>query len=47
MTTPHEPVLVAECLDFFAEIEVFVFVDGTLGAGGHAQKMLAAHPSIS
>ncbi|MGA8163698.1 MAG: 16S rRNA (cytosine(1402)-N(4))-methyltransferase RsmH [Waddliaceae bacterium] len=46
MKAPHESVLVGECLDAFAGIDIAVFVDGTLGAGGHAQKVLAAHPEV-
>ena len=46
MTTPHIPVLLNEILQAFAEIKLPTFVDCTLGAGGHAQALLAAHPEI-
>ena len=35
---------VAQVLGFFAELQLRTFVDGTLGAGGHASALLAAHP---
>ncbi len=38
--------MTAECLHFFADIKLQVFFDGTLGAGGHAQAILSAHPEI-
>lgn len=42
----HLPVMTAECLHFFAETQLKVFFDGTLGAGGHAKAILSAHPEI-
>lgn len=42
----HVPILVSECLEFFGDSEIKVFVDGTLGAGGHARAILTAHPEI-
>jgi 16S rRNA (cytosine1402-N4)-methyltransferase len=42
----HIPVLMREVLDVFAEKEIRVFFDGTLGAGGHAKAILEAHPEI-
>lgn len=38
--------MTAECLHFFAETQLKVFFDGTLGAGGHAKAILSAHPEI-
>eukprot|EP00242_Pyramimonas_sp_CCMP2087_P006809 CAMPEP_0198219680 /NCGR_PEP_ID=MMETSP1445-20131203/75657_1 /TAXON_ID=36898 /ORGANISM="Pyramimonas sp., Strain CCMP2087" /LENGTH=423 /DNA_ID=CAMNT_0043897189 /DNA_START=151 /DNA_END=1419 /DNA_ORIENTATION=+ len=43
---PHLPVLLAEILGFFSERKVQVYVDGTLGAGGHASAILSAHPEM-
>jgi 16S rRNA (cytosine1402-N4)-methyltransferase len=42
----HAPVMVAECLKGFEGIELKVFFEGTLGAGGHARAILEAHPEI-
>ena len=36
----HQPVMVAEVLDYLAPQEGKVIVDGTIGAGGHAQAIL-------
>ncbi len=36
----HEPVMVTEVLDYLAPEKGKVIVDGTLGAGGHAQAIL-------
>jgi 16S rRNA (cytosine1402-N4)-methyltransferase len=46
MSTDHLPVLLHEILHAFQNCELDLFVDGTLGAGGHAQKILHAHPEI-
>jgi len=46
MTTAHTPVMVEEMLSFFADVELKVFFDATLGAGGHARAILEAHPEI-
>jgi 16S rRNA (cytosine1402-N4)-methyltransferase len=46
MTHPHQPILVPEILSFFSERTVRTFVDGTLGAGGHAEAVLSAHPEL-
>lgn len=43
---PHQPVLLRECLKLFEESDLKVFVDGTLGAGGHAEALLKEHPEI-
>ncbi len=45
-SAPHRSILVSEYLSFFENATVKVFVDGTLGAGGHAEAMLEAHPEI-
>ncbi len=47
MSTPHHvPVLCEEFLSFFKEMKIRTFVDGTLGAGGHAEAILKEHPEI-
>ncbi len=46
MTSPHVPVMVNEMLEYFQNVSVKVFFDGTTGAGGHAKAMLEAHPEI-
>lgn len=45
-TAPHYPVLLDEILQVFAPLNLSVFVDGTLGAGGHAEALLRNHPEI-
>ena len=45
-SAPHLPVLLSEVLDCFAHQPLRVFVDGTLGAGGHAEAVLQAHSEI-
>ena len=35
-----------EMVDMFSKSHLKVFVDGTLGAGGHAKRMLEEHPEI-
>lgn len=42
----HEPILLETFLDFFKDKTVRVFVDGTVGAGGHSGALLKAHPEI-
>lgn len=44
---PHVPVMLNEVLDAFKPLHVCVYVDATLGAGGHASAMMAAHPVSS
>lgn len=43
---PHKPVLLAEVLKVFEPVEIKVFFEGTVGAGGHARAILEAHPEI-
>ncbi len=46
MNIPHKPVLLNEVLEVFAELKEWVFVDATLGYGGHSEAILSAHPNI-
>ena len=43
----HAPVMVAEVVELFSPVPPGVVVDGTVGAGGHAEALLAAHPHLS
>lgn len=43
---PHTPVLLNECLAAFEGLKLETFVDATLGAGGHAEAILDAHPEL-
>ena len=43
---PHIAILENEMSQFFANQKIKVFVDGTVGAGGHAKRMLEDHPEI-
>jgi 16S rRNA (cytosine1402-N4)-methyltransferase len=40
VTTDHQPVMVEEVLHFLAPVPDGVYVDGTVGAGGHAEAIL-------
>ncbi|PIS02411.1 MAG: 16S rRNA (cytosine(1402)-N(4))-methyltransferase [Chlamydiae bacterium CG10_big_fil_rev_8_21_14_0_10_42_34] len=42
----HVPVLMREVLEVFAGKKLRTFFDGTLGAAGHANAILQAHPEI-
>ncbi len=42
----HKPVMLDEVLSAFSDVELKVFFDGTVGAGGHAKAILEAHPEI-
>ncbi|CAG9460178.1 unnamed protein product [Pedinophyceae sp. YPF-701] len=44
---PHVPVLLQEVLDHFAPVSMKTYVDGTLGAAGHAVALLRAHPECT
>lgn len=46
MSEPHLSVLYREVIDAFHGCKCPIFVDGTLGAGGHAASILEAHPEI-
>lgn len=46
MKEAHIPVLLDQFLSLFADKKINIFIDGTLGAGGHAEAMLEAHPEI-
>ncbi len=43
---PHISIMEKEMASFFAKKSLKVFVDGTLGAGGHAKRILEEHPEI-
>mmetsp|Transcript_11093 Transcript_11093/g.20935 ORF Transcript_11093/g.20935 Transcript_11093/m.20935 type:complete len:413 (+) Transcript_11093:129-1367(+) len=45
-TIPHVPVLLNEILDFYQNLSMQVYVDGTLGAGGHAMAILSQHKEM-
>lgn len=42
----HHPVLVAEIIKLLETSKLGIFVDCTVGAGGHAEAILSAHPEI-
>jgi hypothetical protein len=44
---PHVSVLLEEVLGFFEGQSVATYVDGTLGAAGHAGEMLRRHPEMT
>lgn len=46
MSYPHTSVLLEEVIRFFDDRPIRCFVDGTLGAGGHAEAILQHHPEI-
>lgn len=46
MKAEHTSVMVAEFLKFFESVNLKVFFEGTVGAGGHAEALLEAHPEI-
>lgn len=43
---PHTPIMVDAVLKGFEGVDLKVFYEGTLGAGGHAAAILEAHPEI-
>jgi 16S rRNA (cytosine1402-N4)-methyltransferase len=42
----HKSVLLQEILHYFKDLSIKRFIDGTLGAGGHAAAILESHPEI-
>jgi len=42
----HKPVLLKEVVQCFKEIKIQIFLDATVGAGGHAKEILQDHPEI-
>lgn len=46
MSFSHIPVFKEEFLKFFEGLKLKIFFDATLGAGGHAEAILEAHPEI-
>jgi len=42
----HISVLLQDVLDAFSPLKIKTFIDGTLGAGGHAEALLKAHPEM-
>ncbi len=43
---PHIAILENEMAEFFSRDPLKIFVDGTVGAGGHAKRILEEHPEI-
>ncbi len=43
----HEPVMVAEVVELLATVPSGVLLDATVGTGGHAAAVLAAHPHLA
>ena len=44
---PHQPVMVGEIVEQFAEVPPGVVVDGTVGGGGHAEALLETYPHLA
>ena len=47
MTFEHKPVLLEECMDALCPEQGGIYVDGTLGGGGHSQAILQRLPAGS
>ncbi|GAB4818576.1 hypothetical protein N2152v2_005622 [Parachlorella kessleri] len=43
---PHVSVLLEEVMGFFRDLNISAYVDGTLGAAGHAGEVLYRHPEL-
>jgi 16S rRNA (cytosine1402-N4)-methyltransferase len=43
---PHVPVLMRQVLECFEHVHLHRFVDGTMGAGGHASSIVKNHPEM-
>lgn len=43
---PHVPVLMRQVLECFESVHLRRYVDGTMGAGGHASAVVRAHPEM-
>lgn len=46
LDSPHIPVLLNEVLDGFSDLDDGIFIDCTVGYGGHSKEILLAHPEI-
>lgn len=46
MTDIHQPVLLQQFLEYYSDLVIETFIDGTLGCGGHASALLQEHDEI-
>lgn len=46
-TFSHDPVMLEEILGVFADLDQGVFLDATVGGGGHSYPLLMAHPFLT
>lgn len=46
-TFSHDPVMLEEILGVFADLDQGVFLDATVGGGGHSHPLLTAHPFLT
>lgn len=46
MSFPHQSVLLNEVVDLFKDKQLKIFIDATLGAGGHSIELLRGHPEV-
>lgn len=46
MSLPHASVLLRELISYFDNKTLRIFIDATLGAGGHSEEILKNHPEI-
>ena len=46
MKSDHISVMLKECVEGFEGCHLSTFFEGTVGAGGHAEAILQAHPEI-